>query len=205
MSLRYSRALDLEWLLEYYRKTNTNANWWADRRDTLAYWSLSLVLGTLVAYASFFSPSLLQVPQLYRIALLSFSVLLVYRFFCMSVIAYAWLCKFVTLREQVEIQVFGKTASFDRIQELVDKLDHSGHTTISTTQNIKDQIRSGYWLILGVPALLFILEISRSDIAWIPLLVCLIVLVLIWETGELLIYGPVTKHPGLDKILSRPS
>ena len=159
-----SKAPDKEeWLKSYYAKIQSQHDNSFRKKDILTNWSLTILVAMFGIYFGILSGQFQEqmLEQSLRFAVVTGFMIILGQFFSNSLISYAYLRKFRYLMKLIDSRWMKENPSLSVIMEQISVFDLDDKTVVGMREAIWAQLRAGFAIILGVPTILWISELSQ--------------------------------------------
>lgn len=151
------------WLEKYHDRLESDLNTSFQRRDNVTNWSYTLVAAILTIYFGFFNSSSAQ--PFWRYTFVVGILVVLIRFFFQSMIAYGFYLKFRYLRNKIEDHWMTGNPTIKEIIIDIQTYEHGKKMPDVKRNRLWDgQIRSGFIIVLAIPVILIVNELSTTTI-----------------------------------------
>jgi len=182
-----------EWLKTYYSRLQPSYDYSLQKKDTLTHWSLTILAALLGIYYAIPADQFLHAG--FRFLLATGFLVILIQFFSNSLVAYSYLRKWRYLKNRIDAYWMTNAPTIKEISSDIETYDHKGHSTVGVSEMISAQLKSGFAIILGGPAVIWIAEFFNiEECSWIHYVAFLLLGgFIIWEICSLKTYGKLQK------------
>lgn len=181
------------WLQSYYALLQPSYDYSLKKKDTLTNWSLTILVALIGLYFGIQSEDILD-NDLKFLVVTGFLIILI-QFFGNSLISYAYLRKWRHLKNSIDKHWMTGKPTHDDIVKDIDTYDINESTPVGITDMILAQLRAGFAIILGGPAIIWTIELLRITTLSQYHVVAFAILAgfIVWEIYTLKTYDKIKK------------
>lgn len=149
-----------KWLQTYYAKLQPAYDNSMKKINTVMNWALTVLVGLFSIY---FGTSFTSIGTEYKFLITTGFLVVLIQFFTNTVISYSYLTKYRHLQSIIDQYWTSNSITYDQIIKEITKYDIDEYANVNLRSMIKSQLWHGYWIILGAPVGIWVIELQNLD------------------------------------------